>query len=69
MLHPEQFPESCKDEFQDVVTQEATIERLKRELQPHILRRTKRDVMGGRMPAKKERLVRIENSPTQREVK
>lgn len=68
VLHPEQFPESCKDDFQDVVTQEATIERLKCELQPHILRRTKRDVMGGRMPAKKERLVRVENSPTQREM-
>lgn len=67
VLHPEKFPEGCKESFQDV-THEATIEKVKTELKPHILRRIKKDVMGGRMPAKKERVLRVDNSPDQKEV-
>lgn len=48
---------------------EATVKKLKTELQPYILRRTKRDVTAGRMPAKKERILRVENSSIQKEVK
>lgn len=67
VLHPEKFPEGCKEDFQDV-TQQATIEKLKAELKPHILRRIKKDVMGGKMPTKKERVLRVENSAAQKEV-
>lgn len=66
-MHPEKFPEGSKDKYQDL-TQESVIENLKNELKAHVLRRTKRDVMGGRMPGKKERLLIVENSPTQKKV-
>lgn len=43
----------------------AQIEELHSKLQPHLLRRLKRDVLGA-LPPKKEQIVRVELSPPQR---
>ncbi|KAF8819134.1 putative Chromodomain-helicase-Dna-binding protein 3, partial [Cardiosporidium cionae] len=65
-LHPEKFPDNRKEMLFDI-TEEQTIEHLKRELQPHILRRIKKDVLCGKIPKKKEQIIRVENSKAQKD--
>ncbi|XP_023635622.1 CHD3-type chromatin-remodeling factor CHR7 isoform X1 [Capsella rubella] len=54
------------EEFKDSINQEEKISRLHQMLAPHLLRRLKKDVLKGKLPPKKELILRVDLSSQQK---